>query len=154
MRRLKLYLDTSVLNFMFAEDELEKMKTTQRFFEEIQKGNFEVFISTLVIREIEEASEVTRSKLEDLVKETRPKILKLDEETEKLAELYVAHGIIPEKYSKDAIHIAVAVVNDLDVVVSWNLEHMVKVKTRIETNGINRLEGYHEIDISTPEEVI
>ena len=42
----------------------------------------------------------------------------------------------------------------MDVVVSWNLEHMVKLKTRIEANGINRLEGYHEIDISTPEEVI
>ncbi|MCL5674510.1 MAG: hypothetical protein M1501_02030 [Candidatus Omnitrophica bacterium] len=78
----------------------------------------------------------------------------MDEETEKLAQRYVDVFIIPEKYRNDAVHIAVAVVNDLDVVISWNLEHMVKMRTRIEVNGINKLEGYHEIEISTPEEAI
>ena len=33
-------------------------------------------------------------------------------------------------------------------------EHMVKLKTRVMLNGVNRLRGYHEIEISSPEEVI
>ena len=50
--------------------------------------------------------------------------------------------------------IAVATVNDMDVVVSWNLEHIVKLKTRQAVNGINSLFGYKGIEISTPEEVL
>jgi len=62
-------------------------------------------------------------------------------------------GVVPVRFRDDAVHIAVAVVNDLDVVVSWNLEHMVKLRTRTRVNAINRLNGYKEIEICTPEEV-
>lgn len=58
------------------------------------------------------------------------------------------------KYRDDAVHIAIAVVNNLDAIVSWNLTHMVKLKTRLEVNGINKIEGYKEIEICTPREVM
>jgi len=38
--------------------------------------------------------------------------------------------------------IAVSVVNELDVIVSWNFEHIVKLKTKLFVNGINKMEGY------------
>jgi len=66
---------------------------------------------------------------------------------------YCSHGF-RKKYRDDALHIAVAVVNDLDVVVSWNFKHIVKLKTRMEANGINKMLGYKEIEICSPEEVI
>lgn len=46
-----------------------------------------------------------------------------------------------------------AVVHDFDVVVSWNFEHLVKLKTRLGVNGLNRMLGYREIEIVSPEEV-
>ena len=73
---------------------------------------------------------------------------------EALAQQYVAHRVIPKRYDNDARHIAVAVVHGLDAVVSWNFKHMVNVRARLAINGVNRLEGYHEIEIVTPEEVI
>lgn len=36
----------------------------------------------------------------------------------------------------------------------WNMEHMVKLKTRREVRAVNILEGYREIEICTPQEVI
>jgi len=45
-------------------------------------------------------------------------------------------------------------VNDLDVIISWNFKHIVKLKTKIEANGVNKLLGYKEIEICTPEEVV
>lgn len=42
----------------------------------------------------------------------------------------------------------------MDVVVSWNMKHIVKLKTRMEINGINKIYGYKEIELCTPEEVI
>jgi hypothetical protein len=34
-----------------------------------------------------------------------------------------------------------------------NMEHLVKLKTRREVNALNRLNGYPEVEIVTPEEV-
>jgi len=55
--------------------------------------------------------------------------------------------------AEDCIN-AIATVHHIDVVVTWNLEHMVKLKTRREVKAINILEGYREIEICTPMEVI
>jgi len=67
---------------------------------------------------------------------------------------YVKQGIIPEKYEDDAVHIAYAVVNRLDAIVSWNLAHIVKVKTRKAVAEYNQRQGIHVPDIATPEEVL
>jgi hypothetical protein len=71
-----------------------------------------------------------------------------------LAGKYTGRKIFPQKYRDDGLHIAVATVHRLDVVVSWNLRHMVKLKTRQEVKAINLMEGYEEIEICTPLEVI
>ncbi|MEW6070097.1 MAG: hypothetical protein AB1485_05720 [Candidatus Thermoplasmatota archaeon] len=49
MRKLKIYLDTSVLSFYFAEDEPEKMRNTKEFFKRVKKEEYDAFISAVVI---------------------------------------------------------------------------------------------------------
>jgi len=154
MRKLKLYLETSVWNFVFADDAPEKMEVTKQFFDEIDKGKYEIYISATVIAEIEDADPKTREKLTNLIKKYNPIKLKGDEDIESLSKKYIKAGIIPQKYEDDAMHIAFAVVNDLNAIVSWNLKHIVKLKTRIQTNAINLSEGYKKIEICTPEEAI
>lgn len=61
--------------------------------------------------------------------------------------------LIPLKYRNDALRLATAVVHAVDVVVSWNFEHRVKLKTRLGVNGLSRLLGYHDLEILSPEEV-
>ncbi len=46
-------------------------------------------------------------------------------------------GVFPAKYENDAVHIAAASVNNLDLIISWNFEHIVKFKTKKEVTGIN-----------------
>jgi hypothetical protein len=112
-----------------------------------------VFISEEVIREISRPGEPKRSQLEKLVRDLNPVLLEIDIDTEELAGRYLQEGIIPERYRGDALHIAVSVVNGIGVIVSWNFEHIVKLKTRTMVNGVNRLLGYSEIEICSPEEV-
>ena len=71
-----------------------------------------------------------------------------------MTEKYMSRKIFPAKYRDDALHIAIATVHDMDVVISWNLRHMVKLRTRREVKAINIMEGYREIEICTPMEVI
>jgi len=77
----------------------------------------------------------------------------LNDEAERLADTYVEQGIIPLKYRTDGIHIAVAAVNDLDMIISMNFQHIVKRKTKIGTGNVNALNGYRAVEIYTPMEV-
>lgn len=80
--------------------------------------------------------------------------LPLTDEVKALADRYIEEKVIPEKERNDAVHIAVASINNLDAIVSWNFEHMVKFKTRREVRGINTLMGYKTIEICSPQEMI
>ena len=72
------------------------------------------------------------------------------EEVEILARAYVSRGIIPVKHIEDAIHIAIATVFSIDVLVSLNFKHIVKLKTKREVNVVNVLLGYNQLEIVEP----
>ena len=67
---------------------------------------------------------------------------------------YLKKKIIPNKYRDDGRHIAVAVVNDADVIVSWNCRHMANIEKKRMFNAVNLLLGYRQVDIVTPMEVV
>ncbi|MDR0999272.1 MAG: PIN domain-containing protein [Clostridiales bacterium] len=154
MRVQKIYLETSVFNFYFADDAPDKRDDTLRLFEEIQQGKYEPFTSSFVIGELQRAPEPKRKAMIDLITQFDIAMLPENSETQRLAALYVAEGIIPQKYSTDALHIAATTVNDLDLIVSYNFQHIVKMKTVMMTEIINLRERYHRIGIYSPTEVI
>ena len=91
------------------------------------------------------------SKIMDFIKDFR--LLEIGEEEEFLSNEYIEEEVIPKKYEDDALHIAVATTNAVDFLVSWNLGHIVKVKTRRMVNLINLKHGYKAIEIITPSEL-
>jgi hypothetical protein len=72
----------------------------------------------------------------------------------RLADVYVSAGIIPVRYTTDALHIATATLAGIDYIISLNFKHIVKHKTIIETELINAREGYKRVFIHAPAEVI
>lgn len=89
-----------------------------------------------------------------LIKTYEIPLVEVSPECIELTERYMERKIFPARYRDDGLHIAIATVNYMDVVVSWNLRHMVKLKTRREVKAVNIVEGYREIEICTPMEVI
>jgi len=81
-------------------------------------------------------------------------MITVNKDAERLANAYVKEGTIKAKYETDALHIATASVAGLDFIVSLNFKHIVKRKTKIETGFINIRNGYRQIDIHSPAEVI
>ena len=149
---MKIYIESSVFNFVFAEDAPEKQKITKEFFAN-KLTNYDAYVSELVFNELSKTKEPKRSALLGLIGNFPSKNLETTNEIVDLAEIYVKEKIIPEKFINDALHIAIATVNGIDVVVSWNMEHIVKVKTIVEVNKINLKKGYKQIIIVTPEEI-
>jgi hypothetical protein len=66
----------------------------------------------------------------------------------------VTDGVIPARYRDDALHVALAVLNNLDVVVTWNMKHLANVRRIEGINRINLAMRLPPIRIHTPEEVI
>ena len=154
MRIPRIYLETSVFNFVFADDAPDKKQDTVRLFEEILRGKYEPYTSEYVVNELSDAPKEKRIKMLRLISDYGVSLISASDEAVWLAGMYVAEGIIPEKYSADALHIAAASIADMSFITSWNFKHIVKRKTILMTEFINAREGYNRIGIHSPTEVI
>lgn len=153
MKPLSLYLETSVWNFLDAPDALDKQQSTIDFFSAAQRDHATLYTSNVAMAEISRAETSRKKWLEGVVNKFNPVLLELDEDCIIIANEYIKVGIIPERYRDDAFHLAIATCYALDVLVSWNMKHLVKLSTRRGASAINKLYGYREIEICTPEEV-
>ena len=155
MRKLKLYLETSVWNFFFADDAPEKKEVTKEFFDLAHKGVYEIYISNAVLTEIDRAPQLIKRQLEDLIGQCRPKTIEVIPEMEDLAGKYIEDKIVPEKKWEDALHVAVATVAEVDLVITWNYRHLANFRKSELFNSVNLKHGYIKtIGILTPMEVM
>jgi predicted nucleic acid-binding protein len=150
---LRLYLETTVFNYYFDEDR-DGHEDTVRLFESIGNGEYEAYTSIFATIEILKAHDPKKTNMMDLIEKYKVNILESDGESMRIANLYIQNGIIPIKYRLDAVHIAIASVNGLDCVMSFNYKHINKLKTKRMVENINLIEGYKGITICTPMEVL
>ena len=153
MRKMKLYLETTVFNYYF-DTEREFHADTRRLFDAIAAGEFEAYTSEYVTLELRRAPEPKRGDMMNLIERFGIKMLEATQEANELAAHYVRNGIIPAKYRTDGEHIACASVNGLDCVLSFNFQHINKLKTKRMTEIINLTQGYKGITICLPMEVL
>ena len=154
MRKQKIYLETTLFNFYFDDDRGFAHESTVRLFEEIASEKYKAFTSRFVIDELNDAPEPKRDKMLRLIGEHDIPILENTDEAVRISNLYIDEKIIPHKYRTDGLHIAIATVNDLDMIISMNFQHIVKRKTKIGTGNINALNGYRAVEIYSPMEVV
>ncbi|MBC8181129.1 hypothetical protein H8E88_08395 [candidate division KSB1 bacterium] len=154
MRKLKLYLETSVWNFYFADDAPEKKEVTLQFFEKVENGEFDIYISDIVFREIARAPQEKEALLLNLIEKYKPKELEVNEEVLELAQKYIKEAALPERAIDVSRHVAVATVYEIDALISWNLKHLANLRRMERINGVNLKEGYSKrLEIVTPMEV-
>ena len=60
-------------------------------------------------------------------------------------------GAIPKSEPEDAYHVAIASVNQLDALVSWNFKHIVSMNPIRKIHEINMKHGYRIIEIGSLE---
>ena len=150
MRKLKLYLDTSTISHLFADDAPEKMVDTNLFWEDVISNKYDIFLSPLVIDELENCHEPKRSQMFSKLELVQFQILEKTDEVSRLAREYIAGGVLKEKSHDDCLHIAFAVVHDCDIIVSWNFRHLVNYKTINKVKIVNAINNYREISIINP----
>jgi predicted nucleic acid-binding protein len=155
MDKPKIYLETTIFNFPFADDATQYRADTLRLFEEIKAGKFEPYTSEYVIRELDAAAnEDKRARMKKLIEDYDVIFLRQSDETERLAAVYIAEKAVKPSYPTDALHIAATAVYGLDFIVSLNFQHILRRKTIELTELINYRMGYKKVGIYSPGEVI
>lgn len=96
------------------------------------------------------APEPKRSIIADYLTEADFEILPITKEADELAQEIIRRGILTPKSLDDCTHIATAILNSCDIIVSWNFKHLVNIKT---INGVREIvvsHYYKPIDIYSP----
>jgi predicted nucleic acid-binding protein len=149
MKKLKIYLDTSVIGHLDAPH-AERCEDTHKLWQAIKAGKYDAFISPVVMGELNDCKEPKLSVLLEHLQSIRYTELEETKEVSELALKYLEAGILKEKSFDDCQHIAYACVYNCDMVVSWNFRHLVNIKTITGVKGVNALSGYKEMPIYTP----
>jgi len=152
-RKPTVYIETTVPNYAFSGQYPERQKVAREVFKLIKKRVIRPFISRAVVDELAATPNKTqRAGFLKIIEEIE--ILPITKEVRELAQKYLDESIFPKKKILDAQHVAVASVNKVDFIISWNFEHIVRVKTRELVEAVNTLLGYPTPEIVVPEEVI
>lgn len=159
MKKLRIYLDTSVISFLFADDAPEKRDATREFFD-ARLDRFSVAISDLVLVEIGRTRNAERrERLMRAIDRYGLLPVEVDDgdanEIDRLATLYVTRGVIPPAKRDDAVHEAICTVLEFDLLLSWNFAHLANVQKQIKINALNQDQGYLKpLLLTTPLEVM
>lgn len=148
-RPIRAYADTSVFGGVFDEEFEEPSRI---FFSQALSGKFKLVTSVVVRREIEAAPDNVRRFFHKMT--AIAEVAGITEEAIRLQREYIRVGILPAKWSDDALHVALATVSGCGLIVSWNFKHIVNSRKIALYNGINGKNGFATVSIHSPLEVI
>ncbi len=80
--------------------------------------------------------------------------IELTEEVNKLADTYILEKVVGRTSLEDCRHIALATINKVDVLASWNFKHIVNLDRIKGYNSVNLRLGYQMIEIRSPKDLI
>jgi len=144
-------LDTSVISALYDDRVKERQEETKRFFKETIL-RYDIYVSNLTVSELDQTIDpVKKKEFKDFVKKFN--LLKQNKEAESLAKDYIDKKVLSKSSYEDALHIAIASINNINYLVSWNFTDIVKVKTKRMVNFVNSMDGVKTLEIISPPEL-
>ena len=139
---------------MFDTDPAGRKEMTQLFFQTVRAHKDTLYVSDLVLEEIDRAPNQVRFPLMTLVRRIQPHVLSESHESLSLAQEYIAAHVVPASSRDDARHIAIATLAGSEALVSWNFRHLVNLRRKRLVHSVNIRLGHPLIEIVSPEEVV
>ena len=152
----RIYIETTIVSYFIARPSRDIMvaghqEATRDLWPQLT-DKYETYISALVYEEADKGDS-DQAKMRLAAIKTFP-MLEIDDEATSLAGKIIAGRGIPSNYPEDALHIALAAVNGIEVFVTWNFAHLNNPFTRRAVRRIVEDEGYLCPEICSPEELL
>ncbi len=146
----RIYVDSSVIGGCY---DVEFKKWSNALIQEFNYGFKIAVISELTQEEINDAPIAVRKILSSIPKDKIESVY-LSIDAENPAKAYIKNKIVSQNFIADAQHIAIAAIEKVDILVSWNFRHIVNINKINAFNSINLKFGYPLLEIRTPREVL
>jgi predicted nucleic acid-binding protein len=154
MKKLKIYLDTSVISHLEAPDRPDRMADTHKLWELIKAGAYDVVLSSVDFFELAKCSQEKRTILAGFLTQIQYQHIEVTDDILAIADRFIELKVLTRKSYVDCQHIAAAIHTGCDLVVSWNFEHMVNIRTIKGAKVVTTMDGYKEILICSPNMLI
>lgn len=151
----KVYIETTIVSYLTAAPSRDVVLTahqqlTSDWWE--RRDRFDLFVSEAVLQEA--AGGDPSAAARRLAALQGISVLALTEPVVSLARSLVAGHAVASKAALDAVHIAVAAVNGMDFLLTWNCAHIANAATRGTIERLCRAAGFVPPVICTPEELM
>ncbi|MDR0694082.1 MAG: PIN domain-containing protein [Prevotellaceae bacterium] len=146
----RIYIDTSVIGGYY---DTEFENATRQLFSRITAKEFDVYFSEINEAELQNAPQRVKA-VKELIPPDCYHYIGVIDEVETLTQLYISEKALGKASENDAYHIALASVNRIDCLISWNFKHIVNYDKIKMFNAINMRFGYPLIDIRLPLEFL
>lgn len=150
MKKQRIYLDTSTYGGYF-DDEFQEF--TKPLFDRINNGEFFILFSTLLEEELELAPEKIRKLVRGIDDQHTEFVIETESAIE-LATKYISEKVVGRTSYSDCLHIALATINQADLLISWNFKHIVNIQRIRGYNSINIKNGYKQLEIRSPRDLM
>jgi uncharacterized protein with ATP-grasp and redox domains len=150
MKQQRIYIDTSIVGGFF---DIEFEKETKLLFNRLENKEVIFVVSDILIDELENAPSKVKYLLDNYDENSLEKIV-LTDEAKELANKYITDNVIGKTSLDDCRHIALATINKVDVLASWNFKHIVNLNRIKGYNGVNMKNGYITLEIRNPKDLI
>ena len=151
----RIYLETSVISYLTAWPSRDLVRaghqeTTREWW--ATRTTFELYISQLVLEEAAAGDPAAAAKRLEALRDVP--VLELTTEATGLGRDLVLEAALPAKAAADALHIAIAAVQGMDCLVTWNCTHIANAMMRPRIEAICRANGFEPPIICTPLELL
>lgn len=146
----RIYIDTSVVGGYF-DNEFEL--ATKELFKRLENNEVIFVVSDLLDLELIKAPKNVRELLHNYSADKFQRV-ELSEDAIKLADSYISENVVGKTSLEDCRHIALATINKVDVLASWNFKHIVNLDRIKGYNSVNLKLGYQMIEIRSPKDLI
>lgn len=150
MKQQLVYVDTSVIGGVFDE---EFSTHSKLFFEKVIAGDYKIIVSDILEQELEKAPDNVLSFFASIPENAMIRV-ELTEAADSLASEYLRAEVVGATSRADCQHIAIASIINADILVSWNFKHIVNINRIRGYNSVNLLNGYKQLEIRNPREII
>jgi hypothetical protein len=151
-----VYLETSFIGYLVSQYSRNLwVAAHQQITHEwwvSRRSKFECYISQVVIDEASAGNPIEAKKRLDVINDFA--VLEFTDEAESLAMKILASGKFPKQSIRDAAHLAIAVVNKIDYLLTWNCKHLANAQIIRKISVVCNTEDYKMPVICTPEELM
>ena len=149
----KIYLETSLVSYLVALPSRNPLMAARQQLTiewwDKERSSHDLYASDVVLREARQADPNEAAKRLAVLNGLQ--MLKTTEAANNLALLFIERHALPEKAAADALHIAIAAVDQMDYLLTWNCKHIANAMTRKAIEQTCMAAGYQPPTISTLE---